>query len=379
MSCSVPRSECAKSTSIRAYIERTDDNGIQKRAVATALAAAQVAAPRSRRALAAAGVAAASLAGGAGAATATPEPPPSYTALEGAREPTGLTLVDPHAAGSASPAGPSWPASPPAGTGRILAGDSSIRRAEAGRAPVSAWIARSAAGGVCVLLYDGRPVEGVAAVELGCSTPEGFGDGASIEISEIPGMPGRVIEAGVVPDGVTGVRTDAGRRQQRDGAGRRQRLGAKRQRAAGAGLGTDRDHGRMKMRRQASGNTAGDARVCRDRRHGRARARSNARTTSGSAAAGTRSGPFVRLFATEVVGYGSGLGCAGIRGISGVVCETKAGEYVAVVLGSDVSSEPYIHNHSTFDKLLQRLLLLLSRGSGRSRPPAAPTRGRGSR
>ncbi len=63
---------------------------------------------------------------------------------------------------------------------------------------------------------------------------------------------------------------------------------------------------------------------------------------------GNSFGPFVRLFATEVVGYGSGLGCAGIRGISGVVCETKAGEYVAVVLGSDVSSEPYIHNHSTF-------------------------------
>ena len=59
-------------------------------------------------------------------------------------------------------------------------------------------------------------------------------------------------------------------------------------------------------------------------------------------------GPFVRLFDSETVGYGSGLGCAGIRGISGVVCETHAGEYVAVVLGGDVSSEPYIHNHSTF-------------------------------
>ena len=57
------------------------------------------------------------------------------------------------------------------------------------------------------MLYDGQRVDGVAAVDVSCSSPEGFGDGASIEVSEIPGMPGRVIEAGVVPDGVTRVRT----------------------------------------------------------------------------------------------------------------------------------------------------------------------------
>jgi hypothetical protein len=60
-------------------------------------------------------------------------------------------------------------------------------------------------------------------------------------------------------------------------------------------------------------------------------------------------GPFVRLDASETVGFGSGLGCAGIRGISGVVCETKPGEFVAVTVGSDVSSEPYVHNHSSFE------------------------------
>jgi hypothetical protein len=64
---------------------------------------------------------------------------------------------------------------------------------------------------------------------------------------------------------------------------------------------------------------------------------------------GNAFGPFVRLDASETVGYGSGLGCAGIRGISGVVCETTPGEFVSVVLGSYVSSEPYIHNHSTFE------------------------------
>ena len=64
---------------------------------------------------------------------------------------------------------------------------------------------------------------------------------------------------------------------------------------------------------------------------------------------GNAFGPFVHLYDSETVGYGSGLGCAGIRGIAGVVCETKAGENVALVLGGYVNSEPYIHNHSTFE------------------------------
>ena len=59
-------------------------------------------------------------------------------------------------------------------------------------------------------------------------------------------------------------------------------------------------------------------------------------------------GPFVSLFASEVVGYGEGIGCAGIRGISGVNCESSAGAAAAVVLGGNVNSEPYIHNHSGF-------------------------------
>jgi hypothetical protein len=58
-----------------------------------------------------------------------------------------------------------------------------------------------------VLVYDGQRVEGVGSVGLTCSTPERFGAGASLEITEIPGQPGRVIEAGVEPDGVTAVRT----------------------------------------------------------------------------------------------------------------------------------------------------------------------------
>jgi len=63
---------------------------------------------------------------------------------------------------------------------------------------------------------------------------------------------------------------------------------------------------------------------------------------------GNAFGPFVRLDASEVVGYGSGLGCAGIRNF-GSVCESSPGEFVAITTGGDVSSEPYVHNHSTFE------------------------------
>jgi hypothetical protein len=59
-------------------------------------------------------------------------------------------------------------------------------------------------------------------------------------------------------------------------------------------------------------------------------------------------GPFVSLYAAETIGYGQGIGCAGIRGVSGVVCEPEPGAPATIVLSSHVSSEPYIHNHSTF-------------------------------
>lgn len=55
-----------------------------------------------------------------------------------------------------------------------------------------------------MLLYDGLPVHGVAALDIGCSTPGGA-RGADVEVSEIPGSPGETIAAGVVPDGVSSV------------------------------------------------------------------------------------------------------------------------------------------------------------------------------
>ena len=154
--------------------------------------------------LAAAGIATALLAAGGGSAGASTAPAPVYSALS-STAPSGLPLVESHASLKAGEAaGPSFPAEAPAGsTDWPLAG--SIRRLSLNDLGMTAWIARASAGGVCVLLYDGAPVGGIAAVYFGCSAPGGDARGASIEVAEIPGMPGKVIAAGVAPDGVTSV------------------------------------------------------------------------------------------------------------------------------------------------------------------------------
>jgi hypothetical protein len=152
--------------------------------------------------LAAAGILAAVLSGGGAAATATTASVPSYAALAGT-EPTGLQLVDSPAAGPS--AGPTWPETTPEGAAGRWPVAASIRRVKLAAPGLSAWIARSGEGGICVLLYDGAAVGGVSAVYMGCSTPEGLARGATVEASEIPGMPGEFIAAGVVPDGVTAV------------------------------------------------------------------------------------------------------------------------------------------------------------------------------
>jgi hypothetical protein len=152
----------------------------------------------------AAALATALLAGGGARAGASGASAPSYAALE-STAPSRLPLVESHRQRQAGdPVGPTFPAQPPEGaTGWPVA--SSIRRLSLSEPGLSAWIARAADGGVCVLLYDGHPVEGVSALDVGCSPPEGVSRGASVEVSEIPGMPGKTIAAGVVPDGVTSV------------------------------------------------------------------------------------------------------------------------------------------------------------------------------
>jgi hypothetical protein len=145
--------------------------------------------------------------GGAPATASSAASGVSYTALA-STEPTGLPLVETHQPVSSSdPSGPTWPAQPPQEAAGRWPVTSTIRRLNLSVPGLSAWIARSKEGGICVLLYDGVPVEGASAVDMGCSSPEGFARGASVEVTEIPGMPGKVIAAGVVPDGVTAVTT----------------------------------------------------------------------------------------------------------------------------------------------------------------------------
>jgi hypothetical protein len=141
------------------------------------------------------------------AAANTGSPYTAYQAL-GSSEPSGLPLVASHRERTASdPTGPTWPIEAPAGAGTDWPLASSIRRVPSGVQGVSVWIAQSIGGGICVLLYDGTPVEGVSAVAAGCSTAEHVESGATIEVSEIPGQPGKVYAAGVVPNGVTSVQS----------------------------------------------------------------------------------------------------------------------------------------------------------------------------
>lgn len=141
------------------------------------------------------------------AAATTSSPNAAYQAL-GSNEPSGLPLVaSHHVRTSSDPIGPTWPIEAPEGAGVDWPLASSIRKVSPGVQGVSVWIASSIAGGICVLLYDGAPVNGVSAVSAGCSTSEHVDNGATIEVSEVPGQPGKVYAAGVVPNGVTSVQS----------------------------------------------------------------------------------------------------------------------------------------------------------------------------
>lgn len=153
--------------------------------------------------LAAVGLAAA-LGGGQASAGTSAAQAPSFAALA-STAPSGLPLVTSHRLGSASdPSGPTFPVEPPEGATDWPVAET-IRSLSLGTPGLSAWIARSSEGGICVLLYDGAPVEGVSALDVGCSAPESAARGASVEVSDVPGMGGKVIAAGVVPDGVSAV------------------------------------------------------------------------------------------------------------------------------------------------------------------------------
>lgn len=59
-------------------------------------------------------------------------------------------------------------------------------------------------------------------------------------------------------------------------------------------------------------------------------------------------GSSIVLYASAGEPYGQGLPCGGIRGY-GLGCATKVGEDGYYILSHDVTAEPYLHDHSTFE------------------------------
>lgn len=75
---------------------------------------------------------------------------------------------------------------------------STIRRVAVDVPGITAWIAESYSGGVCVLAWDGG-TDG--AVGFSCSTPTTVDQGVGVELREMPSLPGKVLKVGVVPNG----------------------------------------------------------------------------------------------------------------------------------------------------------------------------------
>jgi hypothetical protein len=121
--------------------------------------------------------------------------------------PTGLPLVTHSASRAATSSGPTWPIEAPGGIQGGWPIATSIRALSIDVPGLSAWIAKSIGGGVCVLLSRHQPTGTVPSVEDSCSTSsEDLGQGATVQASRFPDAPGKVYVAGVVPSGVSAMK-----------------------------------------------------------------------------------------------------------------------------------------------------------------------------
>lgn len=139
-----------------------------------------------------------------GSAATTSSTYAGYPALN-ATGPTELTLVSSHGSADASQR-PTWPISPPVGSQSWPLAES-IRKLDLQLPNMTAWIAKSQNGGICVLLWAHQPAGGVPSIGASCSgeSEEAVERGATTQISEIPGEPGVVYVAGIVPSTVSAV------------------------------------------------------------------------------------------------------------------------------------------------------------------------------
>ncbi len=141
--------------------------------------------------------------GGNAAKASTPSLYSAYPALNSS-EPTGLPLVTTPSLTNATPAGPVFLASPPPGAApESWPVAASIRRLPINLPIASAWIAKSIAGGICILDARHQPVNGHYGIGVSCSEPAQTDSGTYLE-STVQGSPVVTI-MGVVPVGVSAV------------------------------------------------------------------------------------------------------------------------------------------------------------------------------
>ena len=138
-------------------------------------------------------------------ASATPAPADSaYPALENS-EPTGLPIVDPASSAAAAAAGPTFPADPSGGLATHGPVAETIRRLAVNLPGVSAWIAQSAEGGVCVLASRHEPTAGGPyGLGMSCVPAALLSSGTYLELQRAGADSGVVV--GVAPEGVSAVR-----------------------------------------------------------------------------------------------------------------------------------------------------------------------------
>jgi hypothetical protein len=145
----------------------------------------------------------------ASGSTATPNSNYAGYPVLNSNEPPGLEFVSSHSAQSSSSSSsrPTWPLQAPEGAQGGWPMAESIRPLATEAPNTTAWIAKSLGGGVCVLLWAHQPSGDTPSIGYSCSegSEEGLRRGASTEVSEIPGEPGRVDVAGVVPSTVSAV------------------------------------------------------------------------------------------------------------------------------------------------------------------------------
>jgi hypothetical protein len=130
----------------------------------------------------------------------------AYPALQ-SNAPVELEFVASHSAARQT-GRPAWPLQAPEGARGSWPLSESIRKLDIQSPNMTAWIAKSLGGGVCVLLWVHQPPGDIPSIGDSCSgeTAEAVARGATTEFSEIPGEPGKVFVAGVVPSTVAAVK-----------------------------------------------------------------------------------------------------------------------------------------------------------------------------